>query len=397
MKTICLNFQVHQPIRLKKYRFFQINNDFFYYDEFQNKYLLNRISDRCYLPMNNLLLKLIEKYSGKFKVSFSITGTALDQFNLYRPDVIESFNKLSKTNCVEFLAETYNHSLSSLYDEEEFVAQVNKHRSTIKNLFDYDAKTFRNTEMIYSDEIGVKVFNLNFENMLTEGAKHILGWKSPNFVYVNSLEPQLKVLLRNFKLSDDIAFRFSNKQWSEWPLTAEKFVSWFKTIPENDEVINIFMDYETFGEHQNKETGIFDFFESFIHQIINTKKFNFSTPFEISKTHQPISPINVTHPISWADEERDLTAWIGNELQNDALYQIFKLKDDIYKLNDENLTKVWRNLQTSDHFYYMSTKWFSDGNVHMYFNPYGSPYEAYINYMNVLTDFSIRVKNMLNK
>lgn len=397
MKTICLNFQVHQPIRLKKYRFFQINNDIYYYDDFQNKYLLNRIVDKCYLPMNKLILDLINKFDGKFKVSFSISGTTLDQLAEHRPEVIESFKKLAQTSCVEFLAETYNHSLSSLFDDEEFAFQVEKHKKAIKQYLGFEAVTFRNTEMIYSDKIGEKVYEMGFETMLTEGAKHILGWKSPNFVYVNSHQPKLKLLLRNFKLSDDIAFRFSNSDWSEWPLTADKFTEWLLNMPENEEVVNIFMDYETFGEHQSFETGIFQFFESLPDKVLSNKGLSFSTPSDASKNLQAISAVHVESPISWADEERDLTAWYGNDLQKDALEHVYAIKNDVYKLNDDEMFNVWRNLQTSDHFYYMCTKWFSDGSVHKYFNPYGSPYEAYINFMNVLSDFSIRLKNQLNK
>lgn len=397
MKTICLNFQVHQPYRLKKYRFFQINNDIYYYDDFQNKYLLNRIADKCYLPMNNLLLDLIKKFNGKFKVSFSISGTAIDQFVEFRPDVIQSFKKLADTSCVEFLAETYNHSLSSLFDNEEFAFQVDKHKKAIKQYLGFETVSFRNTEMIYSDKIGEKVYEMGFDTMLSEGAKHILGWKSPNFVYVNSIQPKLKLLLRNFKLSDDIAFRFSNSNWSEWPLTAEKFTEWIDKLPENEEVVNIFMDYETFGEHQSIETGIFKFMESFVNNVLNKQNLSFSTPSQASKNLQAISAVHVDTPISWADEERDLTAWYGNDLQKDALLHLYKLKNQVYTLNDEDIFAVWRNLQTSDHFYYMCTKWFSDGNVHKYFNPYGSPYEAYINFMNVLTDFSIRINNKLEK
>lgn len=402
MKAICLNFQVHQPVRLKRYRFFQIGNDYHYYDDFQNKYILNRIAERCYLPMNKILLELIEKYPNRFKVSFSVTGTAMEQFENYHPEVLESFRTLAKTGQVEFLAETYYHSLSSLKSKDEFIEQVNDHIKALKKYFDYSPVSFRNTEMIYSDTIAEIVDDMGFDTMLTEGAKHILGWKSPNFLYCYASNPRLKLLLRNFKLSDDIAFRFSNQNWIEWPLTAEKFVSWIQALPAKEELINLFLDYETFGEHQYQETGIFDFMKSLPEFVFASKNLEFITPGEASEKLQPVAGIHVDHPISWADEERDLTAWLGNELQKDAFEKIYLLENRLKKSGNEELIKVWRNLQTSDHFYYMSTKWFSDGDVHKYFNPYGSPYEAYINYMNVFSDFSNRIlvlkhnKNSIN-
>jgi len=396
MRAICLNFQVHQPVRLKKYRFFQIGNDYHYEDDFQNKYLLNRIAEQCYLPMNKLLLELIKTHGDKFKVSFSISGTALDQFAQYNPEVLESFRKLAKTGNVEFLAETYYHSLSSLISPEEFKAQVTEHSKAIKKQLGYTPITFRNTEMIYSDDIANMVDDMGFDTILTEGAKHVLGWKSPNFLYCQASNPRVKLLLRNFKLSDDIAFRFSNRDWNEWPLTAEKFVSWMNALPKNEEIINLFMDYETFGEHQHKDTGIFDFMRALPSTVFKQSKFTFITPSQASETLQPVSGITASDPISWADEERDITAWLGNDLQKDAFEKIYNAQSIVYDLQNPSLLKVWRNLQTSDHFYYMSTKWFSDGNVHKYFNPYTSPYEAYINYMNVLSDFMLRTNNNNN-
>lgn len=392
MKAVCLNFQVHQPIRLKKYRFFQIGNDYYYYDDFQNKYLLNRIADRCYLPMNKLLLELVTKHKGKFKVSFSVSGTAIEQFAQYNPEVLDSFRQLADTGHVEFLAETYYHSLSSLRSPSEFRGQVNEHIEALKKHIGYSPITFRNTEMIYSDAIADIVDDMGFDTMLTEGARHILGWKSPNYLYCYAGNPRLRLLLRNYKLSDDIAFRFSNQNWNEWPLTAEKFVYWMNSLPEKEEIINLFMDYETFGEHQLQETGIFDFFSALPDQIIRNSNYNFITPGEANELFQPVSSIHVEHPISWADEERDITAWLGNDLQKDAFEKLYALENELKTCSNPDLIKVWRNLQTSDHFYYMSTKWFSDGDVHKYFNPYGSPYEAYINYMNILSDFNIRLK-----
>ena len=261
----------------------------------------------------------------------------------------------------------------------------------IKEHFGQEPKVFRNTELIYSDEIGAMVADMGFKAMLTEGAKHVLGWKSPNYLYCNAINPKLKLLLKNFKLSDDIAFRFSNKGWPEYPLTAEKFVEWLNQIPENEEVVNLFMDYETFGEHQWKDTGIFDFLEALPGSVFSSSPFTFSTPSEVARKLQVVSSVNVPHPISWADEERDLTAWLGNELQNEAFDKLYSLGDKVYESNDDGIKLDYTYLQVSDHFYYMSTKFFSDGEVHSYFNPYDTPYDAFINYMNVLSDFEIRV------
>jgi alpha-amylase len=392
MKSICLFFQVHQPFRLRKFRFFDIGKESDYFDDFQNNYILKRVAEKCYLPMNQLLLDLINEYGARFKVSFSISGTAIDQFHAFAPEVLDSFKKLAKTGSVEFLAETDAHSLSSLKSNDEFKLQVKTHMERIKKLFGKTPTVFRNTEMIYSDEIGAAVADMGFKAMLTEGAKHILGWKSPNYVFTNAINPKLKVLLRNFRLSDDIAFRFSNKGWSDWPLSVEKYVGWLKAIKEEEQVINIFLDYETFGEHQWVDSGIFDFMRALPGEVFKNPDFSFHTPSEIADNYQPVAKIHVPYPVSWADEERDLTAWIGNELQDDAFEKLYELEAMISKCSDKSLKQSWRYLQTSDHFYYMSTKWFSDGEVHKYFNPYGSPYDAYINYMNVLSDFEIRLK-----
>ena len=393
MKSICFYFQVHQPFRLRKYRFFDIGKEHNYYDEYQNEYIMKRVADKCYLPMNKLLLDLINEYGSQFKVSFSISGTALDQFELYTPEVLNSFKNLADTGNVEFLAETYPHALSALKSKQEFSKQVKEHKAKIKKHFGYNSKTFRNTELIYSDEIGEMVADLGFNTMLTEGAKHILGWKSPNYVYTNAINPKLKLLLKNFRLSDDIAFRFSERSWEDWPLTTEKFVNWLNQVEDEEQVINLFMDYETFGEHQWKETGIFDFMKALPQAVFKNSDYTFNTPTEVTKMHQPIAKLHVPYPISWADEERDLTAWLGNELQDEAFDKLYQLEGKIKKCKDKSILTDWKYLQTSDHFYYMCTKWFSDGDVHKYFNPYGSPYDAFINYMNVLSDFEIRVDN----
>ncbi len=392
MKSICFYFQVHQPYRLKKYRFFDIGKDHYYYDDYQNEFIARRVADKCYLPMNQLLLDKIIEFGSLFKVSFSISGTALDQFEQYTPEVIDSFRRLAQSGSVEFLSETYTHSLSALKSKDEFTRQVSKHRQRIQDLFGVTPTTFRNTELIYSDEIGAMVADMGFKTMLTEGAKHILGWKSPNYLYTNAINPKLKMLLKNFQLSDDIAFRFSQQSWASWPLTTEKFVGWLNQINEKEEVVNLFMDYETFGEHQWPETGIFEFMKALPEKVMAHTNFGFNTPSEVSSHLQAIAPVHVPYPISWADEERDLTAWLGNELQDEAFDKLYKLEPLVKQLSDPTLIRDWEYLQTSDHFYYMCTKWFSDGDVHKYFNPYGTPYEAFINYMNVFSDFQIRVQ-----
>ncbi len=395
MKSVCLYFQVHQPFRLKTYRFFDIGKTHDYFDDYANRFIMQQVAEKCYLPANQVFLDLINTLGKDFKVSFSISGMALDQFELYAPSVLDSFKALADTGCVEFLTETHAHSLVSLKSKTEFTNQVNMHSKRIQALFGQKPTTFRNTELIYSNDIGDMVFDLGYRTMITEGAKHILGWKSPNRMYCSATSPKLKLLLKNFQLSDDIAFRFSEQRWNEWPLTAEKFVGWLTAISPKDEVVNLFMDYETFGEHQWAESGIFDFLKAFPPLLIKKTKMRFSTPSELSEKLQPVSPLNVPYPISWADEERDLTAWLGNELQDEASRNLYDIEEKVTALNDPGILSQWRYLQTSDHFYYMCTKWFSDGIVHRYFNPYASPYDAFINYMNVLSDFILVVDERL--
>lgn len=397
MKTICFYFQVHQPFRLRRYRFFDIGARHNYFDDYANRTIMRKVADKCYLPTNQLFLDLIKEYGCKFKISYSISGTAIDQFEMYAPDVLDSFKRLAETGCVEFLAETYSHSLSSLKSREEFENQVALHGAKIKQHFNQTPTVFRNTELIYSDKIGEMVSEMGYKAILCEGAKHILGWKSPNYVYTNAINPKLKLLLKNFKLSDDIAFRFSNRAWDEWPLTTEKYVNWLNSIDSKEEIINLFMDYETFGEHQWAETGIFEFMRHLPRRVFSNSDFEFLTPSEAAEKHQPIAPMHVQHPISWADEERDLTAWLGNDLQDDAFDKLYAIREKIKLVNDENLIRDWKYLQTSDHFYYMCTKWFSDGDVHKYFNPYDTPYDAFINFMNILSDFMLRIDEEITR
>ena len=388
-KSICLYFQVHQPARLRLYRFFDIGKDSHYYDDFTNRTIMRRVSQKCYLPMNAILLDLVTRCKGKFKVAFSISGSALEQFERYAPEVLDSFRALAATGSVEFLSETYFHSLASLASYSEFEHQVLKHKAAIERLFGVTPTAFRNTELIYSNAIGEMVYDLGFKTVLTEGARHIMGWQSPNYVYTCDTQPKLKVLLRNYGLSDDIAFRFSNRGWADWPLTADKFLGWLKEA--DGELINLFMDYETFGEHQKAESGIMDFMKYLPEAVLADGGFEFVTPTQAAKAHKPVGGIDVPDAISWADEERDVTAWLGNELQQEAFQKVYAMTEKLSIVNDPDLWEDFGHLQESDHFYYMCTKFFSDGEVHKYFNPYDTPYEAFINYMNVISDFQIRL------
>jgi len=389
-KTICFYFQIHQPFRLKRYRFFDIGTDHYYYDDFNNESILQRIASNSFLPANNTLLEMIEHSNGKFKVAFSISGVALDQLEIHAPEVIDSFKKLAKTGCVEFLSETYAHSLCSVKDPDEFKLQVEQHSKRIKSLFGQTPKVFRNTELIYSDDIGELVSDLGYKTIITEGAKTVLGWKSPNFVYSSASEPSLKLLLKNSKLSDDLSFRFSNSSWSEYPLTADKFMGWISQIPENEKLVNLFMNYETFGNLQPGESGIFEFLKA-LPRFAAEKGIQFSTPSEVVERFQAEEPLSVPYLISWADEERDLSAWLGNALQNEAFNKLYSIAERVRMIKDRGILQDWTYLQTSDHFYYMSTKRSSDGAIHQHFSPYESPFDAFTNYMNVLSDFMLRV------
>mgnify|MGYP004454531289 FL=1 len=392
-KSICLYFQVHQPTRLRLYRFFDIGKDSHYYDDFANRTILKRVAQKCYLPMNKTLLKAIKASKGSFKVAFSISGSALEQFDRYAPEVLESFKELAETGCVEFLCETYYHSLASIGSPLEFEYQIFKHKEAIKHYFGVEPVTFRNTELIYSDAVGKQVYDMGFKTILTEGARHIMGWRCPNYVYSNDFASEQSLLLRNYALSDDIAFRFGDRNWSGWPLTAEKFKGWIDEA--EGDYVGLFMDYETFGEHTDASTGIFDFMAALPGECLKDKEFKFYTPSEVAAAFKPVSELSVPNAISWADEERDLTAWLGNELQNEAFSKLYGLQEKLSILNDPVLWSDYGHLQESDHFYYMCTKFFTGGDMHKYFNPYNSPYEAFINYMNVLSDFIIRVNDAI--
>ncbi len=390
MKTICFYFQIHQPFRLRNYRFFDIGSNY-YYDDFTNEEVIERLAHRSYVPANYILLEMIRKANGKFKVAFSISGIALEQLEIYSPEFIDSMRELVKTGCVEFLSETYAHSLASLKDPEEFEEQVRAHDLKIEQMFGLKPKVFRNTELIYNDDIAEMVQGMGFEGMITEGARHILGWKSPNYLYNSAAAPKLKLLLKNFKLSDDIAFRFSNYEWSEYPLTAEKYIDWIASSPEDEQIFNLFMNYDTLGELQPRESGIFEFMKA-LPQFAEEKGISFSTPSEAINQLRPIDMLSVIHPISWADEERDVSAWLGNLLQNEAFDKLYSIAERVRLCSDRHLKQDWYYLQSSDHFYYMCTKHMADGAIHAHYSPYDNPYEAFTNYMNVLSDFMVRVE-----
>lgn len=392
-KTICLYFQIHHSERLRKYHFFDIGKRHDYFDNYVNRMDIQYLAEVCYLPANAILKELIEQYKGKFKVAFSISGSAIDQLEMHAPEVIHSFKELAETGAVEFLAETYSHSLSSLSeDTKEFEKEVKKHSKTIKRLFGKTPTTFRNTSLIYSDKIGERAYNLGYKTILTDGAKHVLGWKSPNFVYSNAANKDIKLLLKNSKLSDDISMRFSDQSWDEYPLTADKYSSWVKNSLKDEEVLNLFMNYDSLGRYNSLDSGIFEFLKYFPKYVLEDDDYEFLTPSEVVKKHKPTAPLFVPYPISWTDEERDITSWLGNELQEEAFSQLYTLQKEVDKKKDADLSSDYSRLQTSDHFYYMRTKLFSDSDYHTYQSPYDSPYEAFINYMNVLSDFADRVR-----
>ncbi len=393
MPDICFYFQVHQPYRLRHYTFFDIGQSPFYEDEDANCGILLKVARKCYLPMNALLLRLIKRHEGRFKASFSISGTALDQFEAYAPEVIQSYRELMETGCVEMLSETCAHSLAFLYSPEEFRLQVRRHDDRIEELFGVRPSVFRNTELIYNNALARAVEDMGYRAILAEGADHVLGWRSPNYLYRPAGCRNLRLLLKNYSLSDDIAFRFSNRQWPEFPLTADKFASWLQAAATSGNLVNLFMDYETFGEHQWESTGIFQFMEALPDAVLRLPGFAFVTPSEAAERHEPVADLDVHNFMSWADVERDLTAWLGNDMQHDAIEAVYRLEQRVKRRNDPDMLRTWQRLQTSDHFYYMCTKWFSDGDVHSYFNPYGTPYDAYINYMNVLADFTLRIND----
>ncbi|MBI3671753.1 alpha-amylase [Candidatus Azambacteria bacterium] len=396
MPDICFYFQVHQPRRIKKYPIFSIGRDHEYFNDdsntdLNNKKIFKKVADKCYLPANAAMLELLKMYPN-FKISYSLSGIFLEQAEEYCPEVLRSFYKLVETGQVEILSETYYHSLAALYSEDEFYHQVDMHRRLVKNFFDVEPRVFRNTELIYNNHIAKLAEDMGFDAILAEGVDNILGWRSPNFVYKPKGAERIKLLLKNYKLSDDIAFRFSSRDWAEWPLTADKFAHWISGHNGNGEVINLFMDYETFGEHQWESTGIFDFLRALPGEIFKNPDNGFKTPSEVIDAYTPYDEIDIHRHISWADVERDLSAWRSNSMQHAALEKIYSMEKAVLKKDDQKLTNDWRKMQTSDHFYYMCTKWFADGDVHKYFNPYETPYDAFISYMNAFNDLKKRVE-----
>ncbi|MDE6629016.1 MAG: alpha-amylase [Muribaculaceae bacterium] len=391
MKAICFYFQIHQPFRLKRYRFFDIGNDHYYYDDFANDDIITRIAHRSYIPAAQSLLKMIEETKGAFRCAISITGVALEQCEQYVPEFLDLLKKLAATGKVEFLAETYDHSLASLTDPEEFRIQVDLHTAKIKELFGLTPKVFRNAELIYSDELAPQILDMGFKGCITEGAKHILGWKSPNYVYSAASAPKLKLLLKNDKLSDDITYRFGNTAWNEYPLTADKYIGWIADTPQEEQVFNLFMNLETFGEMQAADTGIFHFLEA-LPRFAAERGVEFITPSEAVKTFKAVDTLSVVHPISWADEARDTSAWLGNKLQQEAFNKLYSVAERVRLSDNRMLKQDWGRLQASDHLFYMSTKHMADGAIHSLFSPYETPYQAFTNYMNVLADFIVRVE-----
>ncbi len=387
--ALCFYFQVHQPLRLKEYTFFEIGKDHLYEDDKVNSEIFKRVAQKCYLPSNDLIKQLINEYNGKFKVSYSISGVFLEQCERFMPEVLASFQELAKTGCVEFLGETYYHSLSSVFSLNEFRFQVKKHSETMKHYFDATPKVFRNTELIFHDKLANEIFNLGFEGVITEGIDKILEKRTPNFVYQSFGNKNLKMLLKNYKLSDDLAFRFGDFAKKNKKITAESLLNKINKL--EGDVINFFIDYETFGEHQWADTGIFDFIKQLPKETL--KKNSFVTPFEAISNFKYENIYKCSEFISWADQERDLTAWLGNSMQKEASNLLYNLENKVLQSKNQGFIDLWRHLQTSDHLYYMCTKNADDGDVHQYFNPYKSPYNAYIYFMNVLADFEYCLEN----
>ncbi len=395
-RGITLYLHVHQPLRVRKYSIFDTTTQHDYFDEpdtsteRNNEAVFRKVADKSYRPMNALLEKMLHQHPD-FKVSLSITGTFIEQCEQWAPDVLESFQRLVATGKVEIVAETYYHSLAFFYSREEFERQVEAHKHKIRELFGVETNVFRNTELAYNDELAKWADGYGFKGILAEGWDPVLEWRSPNFVYSPPDTENIRLLLKNYKLSDDLAFRFSDKEWEAWPLSAETYTEWANASIHDSPLINLFMDYETFGEHQWADTGIFDFFEHFVGRWLSNPDNTFYTVSEAATSHESSGEISMPNTVTWADTERDLTAWLGNSMQQEALRHIYALEHDIMRSGDLSLIADWRKLQTSDHVYYMCTKWFTDGDVHAYFSPYDSPYDAFLYYMNALRDIRYRL------
>ena len=395
-RGITLYLHVHQPYRVRDYSVFEtaVNHNYFTdpdpLSDRNNEKIFRKVAEKSYRPMNALLQTLLDTHP-EFKVSLSITGTFIEQAEAWTPDVIESFQNLVKTGRVEIVSETYYHSLAFFYSRTEFESQVEAHKQKIRDLFGVETSVFRNTELAYNDELAQWADSYGFKGILAEGWDPVLDWRSPNFVYRPEGTENISLLLKNYRLSDDLAFRFSNKAWTEWPLTADKYTEWTTASIADQPLINLFMDYETFGEHQWADTGIFDFFGEFVGRWLSDPSNTFYTVSEAIDTNKPAGTISMPSTVTWADAERDLTAWLGNSMQQEALHYLYALENDILRTNDLELIGDWRKLQTSDHAYYMCTKWFTDGDVHAYFSPYSSPYDAFLYYMNAIRDLRWRL------
>ncbi len=397
MASVCLYFHAHQPIRIRKFSVFEIGQNQPYFDDEKNQAYLERVVRKCYLPTNQILLDLIKKTGGRFKVSFSISGILLEQLEKNFPEALRGFQSLVSSGRVELLAESYHHSLAYLYSKDEFKKQVKLQRDKLEKLFGYHPQVFRNTELMFDNNIASFAQKMKYKGVLAEGVDHLLGWRSPNFLYRVKSAKKTGILLRNYRLSDDISFRFSTRDWAEWPLTTDKFAHWINQVNGNGEVVNLFMDYETFGEHQWAETGIFDFLKVFPHRILEHPDNDFKTPSEVIAHYASRDELDFAHLTTWADTERDLSAWTGNQMQQKALSSLYSLEKDVLASRDRKIIEDWRRLQVSDHFYYMCTKWFADGDVHKYFNPHESPYECFISFMNILNDLKLRLKKRSSK
>lgn len=394
-RGITLYLHVHQPLRVRDYTVFDTAIDHNYFNDpdplgdRNNRKIFEKVADKSYRPMNALLQRLLDAHP-EFKLSLSITGTFIEQAEQWAPDVLESFQRLVKTGRVEIVSETYYHSLAFFYSREEFERQVEIHRDKIRDIFGVETNVFRNTELAYNDELAQWADDYGFKGILAEGWDPVLDWRSPNFVYRPEGTQNIGLLLKNYRLSDDLAFRFSNKAWKEWPLTVDKYESWVGAAADQP-LINLFMDYETFGEHQWADTGIFEFFEQFVERWLTHDNHTFYTASEAIEANEPAGTMSMPSTITWADTERDLTAWTGNSMQQEAFRYLYALEKDILRTQDTDLISDWRRLQTSDHAYYMCTKWFTDGDVHAYFSPYESPYDAFLYYMNAIRDLRWRL------
>jgi alpha-amylase len=394
-KAIVLYLHVHQPYRIRHYTIFDagVHHDYFNdqtpHKDTNNEFIIHKVAEKSYIPTNRKLLELLERHP-EFKLSMSITGTILEQFEQWSPDTLKSFQDLVATGRVEIVAETYHHSLAFFYSRSEFEAQVNMHREKIQQLFGQTPQVFRNTELAYNNDLAFWADQAGYKGILAEGWDPVLGWRSPNFVYQPTYTDNIKLLMKNYKLSDDVAFRFGDKNWAEWPLTADKFTHWLNETGDATN-FNLFMDYETFGEHQWHDTGIFDFLNHLPEQWLKTEGNSFMTVSEVCDANEPKDRVDMPYTVTWADTERDLTAWLGNPMQHQAIIALYDMQDKVLNSGDDTLIADWRKLTTSDHFYYMCTKWFSDGDVHAYFSPYDTPYEAFINFMNAYHDMRYRL------